>query len=114
MKPPPLLMGVALVFWGWQSGLLIPGVLMACVIESPRLIQTRWDFSDDDFRRIWKFCALLLLAAAVYAFAAHEGPSNFTGMFQHPNLRTERNAGLSTARTMASIIRWLPMIFFLF
>jgi len=109
-----LLMGGALVFWGWQSGLLLPGVLMALVLESSRLVQARWDLSDEDFSRIWTFCALLLLAAAVFAFASNEGPSNFTGMFAHPNLRTERNAGVSTARTMASIIRWLPMIFFLF
>ncbi len=114
IKPPPLLMGAALLFWGWQSGLLLPGIVMAAVIESARIVHTRWDLSDQDFSRIWTFCALLLLASAVYAFASNEGPSNFTGMFQHPSLRAERNAGISTAKTMAVLIRWLPMIFFLF
>ena len=36
------------------------------------------------------------------------------GFFQHPSLATERNAGNATARTVAALIRWLPMIFFLF
>ena len=114
MKPPPLLLGAALVFWGWQSGLFLPGLVMGLLIESSRLVHARWDLSEEDFSRIWIFCALLLLAATVFAFASNEGPASFTGMFSHPNLRTERNAGLSTAKTMASIIRWLPMIFFLF
>ena len=114
MKPPPLLLGVALLFWGWQSELLLPGALMGLILESARVVHLRWDLSDEDFSRIWIFCALLLLAAAVYAFASNEGPANFTGMFAHPNLGTERSAGVSTAKTMALIIRWLPMIFFLF
>src|SRR5690349_13864003 len=114
MKPPPFLLGAALIFWGWQSDLLLPGLLMALIIEAARFTQTKWDLADEDFSRIWTFCGLLLLAAAVFAFASNDGPSNFTGLFSHPNLRTERSAGVSTARTMALIIRWLPMIFFLF
>jgi protein-glutamine gamma-glutamyltransferase len=114
MKPLPFLLGAALIFWGWQSDLLLVGMLMALIIESARFTQTRWDLADEDFSRIWTFCGLFLLAAAVFAFASNDGPSNFTGLFSHPNLRTERSAGVSTARTMALIIRWLPMIFFLF
>jgi transglutaminase-like putative cysteine protease len=114
MKPPPFLLGAALLFWGWQTGFLIVGGLMAVALESPRVIRARWEFSNDDFSRIWTFCTLLLLAAAIYGFTANEGPSNFRGFFDQPNLHTERGAGASTARTMASLIRWLPMIFFLF
>src|SRR5213076_1212242 len=97
MKPPPFLLGAALIFWGWQSDLLLPGALMAVAIESARFVQTRWDLADEDFSRIWTFCGLLLLAAAVYAFASTDGPANFTGLFAHPNLRSERSAGISTA-----------------
>jgi len=50
----------------------------------------------------------------VYAFSANEGPSHFGGFFQHPDLRTERGVGASTAKTMALVIRWLPITFFLF
>lgn len=114
MKPPPFLLGAGLLFWGWQSGFLITSALLAIAIESPRWIQLRWDLTDDDFRRVWVFSTLLLLAAAVYAFNLNDGPVNFRGLLQTPSLRTERNAGTTTARTMALTMRWLPMIFFLF
>jgi protein-glutamine gamma-glutamyltransferase len=114
MKTPPMLLGAGLLFWGWQTGHLIEGSLMASVLESARLLKARWDFTDQDFRRIWTFCALLLLAAALYAFTSNGGPADFRSFFQNPSLATERNAGNASARTVASLIRWLPMIFFLF
>jgi len=114
MKTPPFLLGCVLVFWGWQTGFLVPGVIMALVLEGARLTQARWEFSDDDFWRIWTFCTLVLLGAAVYAFTANEGPSDFTGFLRNPNVLTQRGAGLATARTTSSLGRWLPMIFFLF
>jgi hypothetical protein len=114
MKPPPFLMGAGLLFWGWQAGFPFIGALMAIAIESPRWIQVRWELSDEDFRRIWVFSTLLLLGAAVYAFSLNDGPGNFRVLFQNPSLRSERNAGTTTARTMALTMRWLPMIFFVF
>jgi hypothetical protein len=114
MKPPPFLLGAGLFFWGWQAGFPLIGALLAIAIESPRWIQVRWDLSDEDFRRIWLFSTLLLLGATVYAFSLNDGPGNFRVLFQTPNLRTERNAGTTTARTMALTMRWLPMIFFAF
>jgi len=112
MKPPPFLLGAGLLFWGWQSGFPVVGALMAIAIESPRWIPVRWELSDEDFRRIWLFCELLLLGATVYAFSLNDGPGNFRGLFQNPSLRTERSAGTTTARTIALTMRWLPMIFF--
>src|SRR5436305_2837729 len=98
MKPAPFLMGTALIFWGWQSDLLLPGALMAVAIETARFVQTRWDLADEDFSRIWAFCGLLLLASAVYAFASTDGPTNVVGLFARPSLRTERSAGVRMAR----------------
>ena len=114
MKTPPLLLGAALLFWGWQTGHVLAGTAMAAVLEGSRLIKTRWEFTDDDFRRIWIFCMLLVLAAALYAFTASGAPSDLRGFFQDPSLASERNAGNASARTVAALIRWLPMIFFLF
>lgn len=113
-KPPPLLIGATLVFWGWQTGFLLPGLLMAVVLESPRWVHARWDISNEDFRRIWTFCTLLLLASVVYAFTLNEGPSDFRGFFENPNPLTTREAGTASARTAAAMIRWLPMVFFPF
>ena len=114
IKPPPLLLGAALVFWGWQSGFLIIGVGMGLALEGVRLVRNRWEFSNDDFQRIWTFCALVLLASLVYAFNTNDGPADFRGLFQNPSYYNQRNAGAASARTAASVIRWLPMIFFPF
>ena len=114
MKTPPLLLGATLLFWGWQTGHLAEGAVMAAVLEGAQWSKARWDFTDEDFRRIWTFCALLLLGAAIYAFTASGGLSDVRGFLHDPNFATERNAGNTSARTIASLIRWLPMIFFLF
>ncbi len=114
MKPPPFLLGAALLFWGWQSGLLIVGAVMAVVLESARFVKARWEFSDDDLSRIWTFCSLLVLAALVYAFTSNDGPANFSNFFQHPSGGTRSDAGASTANTSAALFRWLPMLLFLF
>jgi protein-glutamine gamma-glutamyltransferase len=114
MKIPPFVLGATLLFWGWQTDFLIPGAIMGLILEASRWVKLRWDLSDDDFKRIWTFCALLFLAAAVYAFADSGGPEGFGRFFQGPNIASERAAGSSSAQTAASLIRWVPMIFFLF
>jgi hypothetical protein len=114
MKTPPFVLGATLLFWGWQTDFLLEGALMAVVLEASRFVKLRWELSDDDFKRIWTFCALLFLAAAVYAFADNGGPENFGKLFGGPDIATEREAGSASAKTAAALIRWLPMIFFLF
>src|SRR5262245_6382672 len=114
MKTPPFLVGASLLFWGWQTGLLLSAVFMAVVLEGSRWTTGRWDLSEEDFSRIWIFCTLLLLGSAIYAFTSNEGPADFRGLFANPNYFTQRNAGTASARTAAALIRWLPMIFFFF
>jgi protein-glutamine gamma-glutamyltransferase len=114
MKPPPLLVGAALLFWGWHSQQLVAGALMGAVLESARWIKPRWEFTDQDFRRIWVFCALLLLTVAVHAFTSTGSPTEFINFLQNPNLVTERNASVNSARAVAIWLRSLPMVFFLF
>ena len=114
MKTPPFVLGATLLFWGWQTGFLIPGAIMGAILEASRYLKLRWELADDDFRRIWTFCALLFLAAAVYAFADNGGPAGFGRLFEGPNIASERDAGSASARTAAALIRWLPMLFFLF
>jgi len=111
MKPPPFLLGAALLFWGWQSGLLIVGAVMAVVLESARFVKARWDFSDEDFSRIFTLCSLLLLGALLFAFANNDGVTSFAGFFQDPNPQTQSRAGSSGARTAYAVFRWAPMIF---
>lgn len=112
MKTPPFLLAAVLAFWGWQTGFLIPGLLLGLVIEGARLYKGRWDFSDDDFARIWTFCLLVFLSALVYAFSSNDGPSDFRSLF-HGSF-AQRGVGLATSRTASSLLRWLPLIFFPF
>jgi len=114
MKTPPFVLGATLLFWGWQTDFLIPGAIMGITLEASRYVKLRWDLADDDFKRIWTFCALLFLAAAVYAFADGGGPEGFGRLIQGPTIASERDAGSASARTAAALIRWLPMLFFLF
>ena len=111
---PPFLLGAALVFWGWQTGFLLAGTLMAVLLESSRWVTDRWDLSDDDFWRIWTFCAVLLLAAGTYAFTSNDAPSQLRHFFQAPSFISQSNVGNATSKAAATWLRWLPMIFFLF
>ena len=101
MKPPAYLIGAALLFWGWQTGHLAAGAAMAVVLESAQWVKARWEFADQDFRRIWVFCALLLLAVAVYAFTSTGGPSDFINFLQNPNPNNQRSAGVASAHAVA-------------
>ncbi len=114
MKPPPFLLSVTLLFWGWQSDLFLPGALMAVILESALVFKSRWDFSDEDFTKAWSFCSLVLLAAIVFAFTNNDGPSSFANMLDDLRPANTRSATNASARTAAQVIRWLPMIFFPF
>ena len=114
MKTPPLLLGAALLFWGWQTDHCHRrrghggGARGRAVDQSTLGVHGRGFPPYLD----------LLRAAAVgrgpVRFTASDGPAGVRGFLQNPNLATERNAGNASARTVAALIRWLPMIFFLF
>ena len=106
--PPPLLILAALLFWGWQSDLLIEGAAIGIILESARLVRVRWELDDTDFNRIFTFCTLLLLLLLVYLFAANEDGGGFAGLL-HGN--TGRNVLNSSTASIWRTQRWLPMIF---
>ncbi|HXI84590.1 MAG TPA: transglutaminase domain-containing protein [Verrucomicrobiae bacterium] len=91
MNLPPLFIGFTLLFWGWEVGLLPMAAVAAMILELPRWVRWRWDFSDTDMNRIWDLCEILFLGAGVYGYATTDvatGPAKF--------------------------IPWLPLIFFPF
>jgi hypothetical protein len=114
MKTPPLLMGTTLLFWGYQTGFLRTAIVMALILEGSRLVKARWEFSDDEFARVWTFCSVLFLAAIIFAFKDNGGFSGLGELFQHPDFTSERDAGNASTMTADALFRWLPMIFFLF
>ncbi len=114
MKPPPFLLSITLLFWGWQSDLFLPGALMAVILESALVFKSRWDFSEDDFSKTWSFCSLVLLAVIVFAFTNNDGPSSFANLFDDLRPANTSSATNASSQTAAQTIRWLPMIFFPF
>src|SRR6478752_7511454 len=114
MRPPPFLLGTALLFWGWQSQLFLPSALLAVILEGALVFKVRWDFSDDDFSRIWTFCTLLLFGAALYAFSSNEGPSSVGFLLGDETSGNPQAATTASARTAAAVVRWLPIIFYPF
>lgn len=114
MKMPPFLLAAALLFWGWQTGFLMAGTLMALVLECARWVTWRWELTDDDYNRIWTFCVLLLLASGIYAFTSNGTASEVSRVFRDPSFLARSNVGTATSQAAADWLRWLPMIFFLF
>lgn len=72
MKTPPYLLGGALLFWGWQTGLLIWAVPMAIIFEASQFIRTRWEFSTADLKRIWNLCAVLFFGAGIILYSSED------------------------------------------
>ena len=75
MNTPPLLLGSTLVFWGWQTEMLIFGACMGLIAEAARVIPWRWDFSTKDFNRIADMCAILFFGVLVYQFMLEQSNS---------------------------------------
>lgn len=89
MKTPPLLLGAALMFWGWQTGLWVIALLMAIILEGSRLIRLRWDLSAADFRRISDLCSILVVILLIYLYMSD-----------------------TSAYFIYILIKWLPMVSF--
>ncbi len=99
MNTPPLLLGAALLFWGWQTDALYVAAILAVLLEAARLLPGRWEFYQADLDRIWNLCTLLFLGIAVYVFTASEGP---------------RLRGEPLTRTIQPVFKffqWMPFYF---
>ena len=109
-RTPPFLLLAALLFWGWQSGYWQAGAVMGIVLEWARFSRTRWDVTEEDFRRIRNFCALLGLALVVFIFSTNEDGGGLKSLFADNTLAATRYVGLSAT----AFLRWLPIVLFLF
>ncbi len=87
MRPPALLVGAALLFWGWQAGLLLPAVAAALLLEGARLARWRWELSRGDFNRVSDLSSLVFVGIVVYLGATREAP-----------------------RALTLLVQWLPLI----
>jgi hypothetical protein len=83
-----MLLGAALLFWGWQTGFLLLALPLAVLVEAARALTWRLELSATDFHRLTDLCTLLIVVSGVYLFSttgtsrAAEGPRAMTLLFQ--------------------------------
>ena len=63
--PPRLLLGVALLFWGFMTDRPLTGISLALLFEAAHWTKLRWDFEEQAFLRAWQLSALLATARMV-------------------------------------------------
>lgn len=75
MSVPPLLVGAALLFWGWQSGNFLVGAALGVALEAPRRTALRFDLGAREHSTIADLCTvafvLLVLILAANRGVAH-------------------------------------------
>lgn len=55
-----------MLFWAWQTELLVAGLALALALEANRLMAARFDFSKKDFQRVADLCIWLMTAIIAY------------------------------------------------
>src|SRR5207245_11796561 len=88
VTPPPMVLGAALLFWGWQTGFLFLALPLAVLVEAARALTWRLELSTTDFHRLTDLCTLLIVVSGIYLFStpgtsrATYGPRAITLLFQ--------------------------------
>jgi len=95
VTPPPLLLGAALLFWGWQTGFPFLALPLAIIIEAARALTWRLELSATDFHRLTDLCTLLIGVSGVYLFST-----------------TGTSRAVDGPRAMTLLFQWLPFLIF--
>jgi hypothetical protein len=111
MSTPPLLLGAALIFWGWQCGLLWLGIAAGMLVESARLVHLRWQFTQADLDRVWNLCVALFLGATIYAFFSGDNLSAMSDMLNDNSASSRLNTLNQSKRSLFQLLQWLPLMF---
>ncbi len=79
IRIPPFLLGITLLFWGWQTELWFLAIPITLTIEGSRFIPWRWNLGLQEFRQAANFCILFLVIQILYLFFAEKSlPIIFT------------------------------------
>jgi hypothetical protein len=84
---PPGMLGMCILFWGWQTGLLFLAVPLAAMIEGYHLLSWRWAVTDSTLGRSWTFCLVSFLVLVIIALLNQEG-----------------------VRTIYFVMTWVPLV----
>ena len=71
---PRLIVGVALLWWGWRSGNTVSGALLAVLAEAPRFTRARYELGAEEFQRVATLCTIVFVALLAWLFASADGP----------------------------------------
>ena len=82
MNTPPLLLGAAILFWGWQTGFWAVALVVAIVVEAHRLVTLRWEFTSAQLNRVADFCTVLLLILGLYLYFSVGNPRAIILLFE--------------------------------
>ncbi|MBI1841867.1 MAG: DUF4129 domain-containing protein [Verrucomicrobia bacterium] len=104
-----MLLGFAILVWGWSTGLLMAAAPLAVVLESACRMRRRWEFTHADYQKIWNGCLILLLASVVFAVGYSRslldaGANNEVGP-------EAREAATQAAKSALLFFQWLPLVF---
>lgn len=72
MNAPPLLIGIAFAFWGWQTGNLVAGALLGTALEALRAFRLRVDLGVNEHSTIADLSTIAFVLLAVL-LAANRG-----------------------------------------
>lgn len=86
MRTPFPLLGLSLIFWGWQTRLWLPALIMTVILESSFFLKPKFELSSSDFKPIADLCSLIIVGMLLYAFIS-----------------------LRSARAFLLFLQWLPM-----
>ena len=85
-----LVLGAALLFWGWRSGNYFVAAILALLVEAPHFVRARFEFRHADVARMADVCAFFFVGLVIWLFASLEEPR--------------------TARAVMTSLLWLPAV----
>ncbi len=88
-RTPFGMVGAAVLFWGWQTGMLLVAVPLALVIETGVLWRPRWVLDTDGINRFADLSSLALIGVGAWFLVTLEAPR--------------------AARTVIGMAQWLPL-----
>ncbi len=93
MTLPPGLLAATLLFWGWRTGLWLPALPMALLLELAPWVTWRWALDDKALARVIDLSALPWVGALIILF---------TRYLNQPPLATH----------LYTLLSWLPLLLF--
>ena len=78
----PFLLGITILFWGWQTGFWLVAIPLAIIYEGSRYINWRWKLATADFRTTSHVCTILLVVVLIYLLVSDRSLQLIFSFFQ--------------------------------